>query len=262
MSTCAELLDGVEPEQHVIQLYGSDDRLLARNVARYLSEGLKRGDGLLVIAGAEHRCTLSSLLRAEPGYSRAVLDGRLVFLDAEGTLDRFMVEGSPDPVLFRSVIGAALQGVRSRAGHTGVRAYGEMVGSLWKEGQRAAAVRLEELWNDLLKQSDVSLFCAYPIDILGTDFEPGTVDPLLCTHTHLLPLDPVLEEALDQAMTDVLGPRADDIRRLIQSNHRPSWAAIPRGEAVVLWLRNNLPDSADQILSRAREHYHAVASRL
>ena len=258
MTSCAALLDGVQPEEHVVQLYGTDDRLLTRNVARYLSEGLKRGDGLLMIAAAEHRTTVTRLLREQPGYSKAVLEGRLVFLDAEATLARFLVDGSPDPALFRTVIGEALHRVRSRGGHTGVRAYGEMVGLLWKAGERTAAVRLEELWNDLLKQSDVSLFCGYPIDIFGPDFEPSTVDPLLCAHTHLLPIDAVLETALDHAMDDVLGARAADIRSLIQSNHRPSWAAIPRSEAVVLWLRNNLPGSAHQILSRARERYHAA----
>jgi hypothetical protein len=211
-----------------------------------------------MIATPEHRTTVTRLLRDEPGYSRAVLEGRLAFLDAETTLARFLVDGTPDPVLFRTVVGEALQRVRARGVHTGVRAYGEMVGLLWKAGQQTAAVRLEELWNGLLKQSDVCLFCAYPIDIFGPDFEPGKVDPLLCAHTHLLPIDAVLTTALDHAMDEVLGSRASDIRGLIQSNHRPSWGAIPRAEAVVLWLRNNLPGSGPQILSRAREHYHAA----
>jgi hypothetical protein len=229
-------------------------------VARFLSEGLKRGDGLLVIAGPEHRGTVSRLLREERGYSKAVLEGRLVFLDAEATLARFMVDGCPEPGRFRSIVGDALEGVRARAVHTGVRAYGEMVGVLWKAGEHAAAVRLEELWNDVLKQSDVSLFCAYPIDIFGPEFEPGTVDSVLCTHTHLLPIEAALENALNRAMEDVLGSRVHDIRSLIQGNHRPSRAAIPQPEAMVLWLRNNLPGSAEQILSRAREHYNAVVS--
>ncbi len=50
MSSCPELLDGIESEEHVVQLYGNDDRLLTQNVGRFLSEGLKRGDGILVIA--------------------------------------------------------------------------------------------------------------------------------------------------------------------------------------------------------------------
>jgi hypothetical protein len=255
MSSCPELLDRLEPEEHVVQLYGNDDRLLTRNVARFLGEGLKRGDGLLVIATAEHRTTLARNLREVGGYSRAVLEGRLVFLDAEATLARVIVNGWPDADLFRSVVGEALRGVQARAVHTGVRAYGEMVGLLWKSGETSAAIRLEELWNQLLRSSEVSLFCAYPIDVFSSEFQIGNLDALLCAHTHLLPVDSALETAVNRAMDEVLGARVDGLRRLIQANYRPSWAAIPQAEALVLWLRNNLPGSADQIVELAQQYY-------
>jgi hypothetical protein len=255
LSSCPELLDRLEAEHHVVQLYGSDDRLLTLNVGRYLGEGLRRGDGLLVIATPEHRTSLTRHLREDQAYPRAVLEGRLAFLDAEVTLSRFMQDGSPDPELLHSVVGEALKRVTARAVHSGVRAYGEMVGLLWKAGAEKAAISLEELWNGLLKQSEVSLFCAYPIDVFGPDFLPGRVDALLCSHTHLLPLDPALEQALALAMEEVLGPRLEGIRDLIQANHRPAWGQVPRAESLVLWLRNNLPGSADQILARARQHY-------
>jgi hypothetical protein len=255
MSSCAELLDRLEPEEHVVQLYGDDDRLLTRNVGRFLSEGLKRGDGLIVIAAAEHRGTLARQLGEERGYAKAVLEGSLVFHDAEAMLARFMVAGGPDPELFAQSVGEVLQGVQSRAVHSGARAYGEMVGLLWKAGQYAPAIRLEELWNELLKSNDVSLFCGYPIDIFSPDFQADKVDALLCAHTHLLPVNPALEGALNQAMDEVLGPRVDGLRHLVQTNHRPAWGEVPRAEALVLWLRNNLPGSADQIMRLARQYY-------
>jgi hypothetical protein len=259
MSSCAELLDRLEPEEHVVQLYGDDDRLLTQNVGRFLEEGLRRGDGLLVIANAEHRGTLARHLKEERGYSKAVLEGRLVFLDAETTLARFMVNGSPDQDLFQRVVGDALRGVQERGGHTGVRAYGEMVGLLWKSREYAAAIRLEELWNELLQSDQVSLFCAYPIDVFSPEFRVGNVDALLCAHTHLLPVDSALEGALNRAMDEVLGARVERLRELIQTNHRPSWGQVPRAEALVLWLRNNLPGSADQILQLARHYYLPLA---
>jgi hypothetical protein len=253
-----ELLDRPQPEEHFVQLYGKDDRLLTRNVSRYLSEGLRRGDGLLVVATAEHRGSLVRLLNEEPAYSRAVLEGRLVFLDAEVTLGRFMVDGQPDQSRFEAVIGEAVAGVRSRAVHTGVRAYGEMVGVLWQAGQFAAAIRLEELWNQLLIRSDVTLYCAYPIDVLSPEFHHKSVDALLCAHTHLVCSDSTLETALERAMDEVLGGRVDGLRNLIQSNHRPAWATVPKAEAIILWLRSNLPGSAERIIERARE-YQTIA---
>jgi hypothetical protein len=259
MAARAELLEQPEPEEHFVQLYGKDDRLLIRNVSRYLSEGLRRGDGLLVIATAEHRSSMVRQLAGERTYTRAVLEGRLVFLDAEATLNRFMLDGEPDQARFQRTIGEALAGVRTRAVQSGIRAYGEMVGVLWKASQFSAAVRLEELWNELLLSSDVSLFCAYPIDVFSPEFQSESVDALLCAHTHLVPNDSALEGALNRAMDEVLGDRVDDLRRLIQANHRPAWAVIPKPEAIILWLRNNLPGSAERILDRARQYYQLAS---
>jgi hypothetical protein len=67
-----------------------------------------------------------------------------------------------------------------------------------------------------------------------------------------------LETAIDRAMEDILGPRANGLKLLIKANYRPAWAVLPAGEAVVLWLRNNLPDQAEKILHRARQHYQAL----
>ena len=260
MTACAQLLDHVDPEAHFVQLYGNDDRLLTRNVARFMAEGLRRGDGLIIIASPEHSGSVARRLRDERGYPKAVLEGRLVFLDAQTTLDRLMLDGQPDPGLFENVIGETLREVQTRAGHTGIRAYGEMVGVLWKAGQYTAAVRLEESWNRLLKSSNISLFCGYPIDVFGEEFQVNQVDPLLCAHTHMLPVDDALESALNRAMTQVLGSRVDGLRALIKANYRPAWGEVPRSEAVILWLRSNLPGSANEILRLARQYYYSVAA--
>ena len=255
MTSCAELLDQPEPEGHFVQFYGSDDLLLIRNVSRFLGEGLRRGDGLLVIAAPDHSGSLARQLRKELGYSKAVLEGRLVFMDAQVTLNRLMADGQPNKELFEHVIGEALREVQTRAGHTGIRAYGEMVGLLWRDGKQAAAAQLEGFWNGLLRSRNISLFCGYPIDVFGDDFQGDRVDPILCAHTHLLPVDEALESALHRAMNEVLGSRVDGLRALIAANHRPAWGEVPRSEAIILWLRNNLPDSAKQIVQLAREYY-------
>lgn len=260
MTSCAELLDHVDPEEHLVQLYGKDDRLLTRNISRFLAEGLRRGDGLLAIASPEHSGSVARQLRQEPAYAKAVLEGRLVFLDARATLDRLLVDGQPDRAAFDSVVGEALRGVQARAGPSGIRAYGEMVGLLWMAGERAAAVRLEEFWNSLLHRSNIRLFCAYPIDVFGDEFRVEHVDALLCAHTHMVPIDDDLEFALNRAMNEVLGDRVARIRTLIKTNHRPSWGEVPSSEAIILWLRNNLPGSAGEIMDLARKYYQPLAS--
>jgi hypothetical protein len=242
-----------DPHGHIVQLYGEDEQLLHRNVSRYLREGLTRGDGILVIATADHRdafvCQLS-----DDGVDAvdAIRTGRLLLIDAEAMLARFMVDGQPDWHRFEAATREAMRTLERSVGHPRLSAYGEMVGVLWRRGQRSAAVVLEEFWNRLLASGSISLFCAYPIDVFGSQFDSDTVDPLLCAHSHLVPLGDELQLALDRAIQDVLGAAA--VPRTGTPARRPTWAVIPRAEEMVLWLRANLPERVDEILDRAR-HY-------
>jgi hypothetical protein len=143
MSSWTELLDRAEPGEHVVQLYGADEQLLARNVSRYLAEGLKRGDGLILIATRPHADAILGQLRdTRPEVASALREGRLVSLDSAATLARFMCDGQPDRAMFETVIGGVLQEVRARATSGKVRAFGEMVGLLWAAGNRLAAILL------------------------------------------------------------------------------------------------------------------------
>jgi hypothetical protein len=187
MSSWRELMRRAEPAEHLVQLYGRDDQLLTGNVTRYLVEGLKRGDGLLVIATPEHRAAIVRQVGEEDaGTEAAIRGGRLVLLDARETLDRFMVDGAPDWERFVQTVGGICEELRGRVGDRGIRAFGEMVGLLWMEGQYSAAIQLEEYWNRLLENSAICLFCAYPIDLFGCDLESTKLQALLGVHTHLL----------------------------------------------------------------------------
>jgi hypothetical protein len=186
MSSWSELLDRAEPEEHVVQLYGEDHQLLVRNVSRFLAEGLKRGDGVVVIATSEHAVAILRQLTEESAEAAGALgDGRLVVLDAQATLDRFMVDGQPDQDGFRAVVGRVLKEVGGRSATGKIRAFGEMVGILWVDGQQAAATRLEQYWNELLTGSTCSLFCAYPIDVFDGGSQTAALEAILCAHTHM-----------------------------------------------------------------------------
>jgi len=171
-----------------------------------------------------------------------------------------MVAGQPAWLRFERTIRSAMRQVCPSRDSEELRAYGEMVGVLWKARQFAAAIRLEQLWNRLLEQSSFSLYCAYSIDVFGKEFEVANLDGVLSTHTHLVPAQPngTLETALNRSMDEVLGPKADALRILIKANYRPAWAVMPTAEAIVLWLRANLPAQADQIIARARHHYQLL----
>jgi hypothetical protein len=254
------LLDDLEPERHLVHLYAPDGTSLVANVSRYLAEGVRRGEGVVVVATAEHAdAFLRAMHDAGTDAAGAMREGRFIVLDARETLVAILVDGHPEWSRFHAVVDAKLEEARSRARGAGLRVYGEMVGVLWEAGQGGAAAQLESHWNRSLLQSGFALFCAYPIDVFGPQFEIAGIDAMLCAHTHVLPArdDAALQHAVNRAMTEVLGRRAEGLRLLIKPNFRPSWAALPRGEAEILWVRNNLPEYANEILGRARESYHA-----
>jgi hypothetical protein len=247
---------------HLVQFY-DDERVLAKNVSHYLGEGLRRGETVVVIATRGHRDAFTGEL-ATQGFepAEAMREGRLLLLDAGETLAGFMADGQPDRERFENTVGALIRKLRAEAGDEGLRAYGEMVDLLWNAGHSSAAMRLEALWNELLGANGFSLLCAYQIDVFGKEFQIGVLDGVLCAHTHLVSAgaNGDLEGAVNDAIEQVLGSRAKGLKLLIKANFRPAWAVVPQGEATVLWLRNNLPDYADEILARARGSYQTSLS--
>jgi hypothetical protein len=258
-----QLLERPEPQSHLVQFYRPREQWLSQNLAQYVLGGLRAGEGIVLVAAGERSRDLVrrlGALGADP--QSAQRDGRLVLVDAYEALATLLVDGQPDWERFDSKLGAVLRAARARAGDAGLRAYGEMVGILWEAGQYAAAVRLEQFWNDLQPPIGFNLFCSYPIDVFDPGFQISAVDALLCAHSHLVPVGggTTLERALSRAMDELLGTSATGLRALMKANFRPSWGRMPRGEAMILWLRNNLPDHADDILLRARRHYTGAQS--
>lgn len=264
MASCLHVLQTPAPRGHFLQFHDGDGRSLVKNVGQYVLEGFRREESSLIIAAPPHLAAfLVELRRLGANPEKAVADSRLVLLDAERTLGEFMIDGHPDWNRFEKVVRAAMQKVQA-GNPTGLRAYGEMVGVLWTAGQYSAAIRLEEFWNKLLQGGGFSLFCSYPIDIFSKEFQMSGVESLFCDHTHLLPTgtDEALDGSINRAMDEHLGARVHEVRPLMKHNFQPSWAVLPKGEGMILWLRKNLPKEAEAILSSARQYYFASVAAL
>jgi hypothetical protein len=262
MSVCEEFLHDAQSQTHLVQLYEADENVLSRNVGRFLCDGFKQGGRLLVVATPEHtESFVGEIRRLGINPVAAEREARLVTLDANNVLARIMVDGYPSAERFDSIVAEEVRRGLALADGKGLRVYGELVGVLWKARQFPAAIRLEQLWNKLQKSISFNLFCGYPIDVFDKQFEIGVLDALLCAHTHVVPFgtNGDLESAISRALGDVLGSGIEGVEGPTRNNLRPSWAAMPRPEAAILWVRNNLPDKADEILARAREYYQASA---
>jgi signal transduction histidine kinase len=226
--------------QHVVQFY-ENDTFLTDAVADFLAEGVAAGEPLVVIATPPHREALSLRLRAHGiDVDHAAAAGGCAFLDARETLGRFMVGPTPDPQRFQSEVGGVLATLAERR-PSRVRAYGEMVDVLWKEGNTDGAVRLEELWNELAELHDFSLLCAYAMgNFVGTAHAKG-FQRVCRAHTHVVPTESytrsdeagrLLEIALLQQRARALESEVEH-RRELEQRLRESLAARRRTEAAL-----------------------------
>lgn len=149
---------------HDVQFYRTDDALTA-SVVEFLAEAIRVGQPIIVIATDAHCRAFASGLRAKDLDPDALLAGRLaIWLDARYTLDSFMENGLPNRELFTATVGSVFARVLDRRQYLVVRAFGEMVDILWKEGNAEGAILLEQLWNELAHKYKYSLLCGYSIE--------------------------------------------------------------------------------------------------
>jgi len=171
------------PAVHSVHVYDHDLDLITRLCA-IVSTGLRLGDAVLIVTTEDHRKQLvSELEKAGIDVRTAVREGRYTMLDAEETLATFMRNGSPDASLFASNVGTALANARARSRNQGLTVFGDMVDVLWEDGQREAALVLENIWNATLSESTFHLHCAYPRAVFSGE---GDLRSVCDVHSHVL----------------------------------------------------------------------------
>jgi DNA-binding NarL/FixJ family response regulator len=150
--------------RHEVQFY-SADAILEQSFTRFITPALKAGHAAIVVATGSHRDGILRGLKADGvDVEAAIQQGVYVSLDAAETLSAFMVDDWPDPVRFFSAFGTVIERVSRAAAseRSRVAVCGEGVTLLWAAGKTGAAIRAEQLCNDLARKYDVDILCAYP----------------------------------------------------------------------------------------------------
>ena len=151
---------------HEVQFY-SDDTGFVDGFTRFLGAALKIGNPAFFIGTASHRSAILERLHAEsPDIRTAIRQGKYLALDAVEFLSNFMVNDMPDPGWFLKVVDDSIVAARKGANgeHSRVAACGECAPILWAQGKADAAIRLEELWNEIAMTYNVDILCGYPLE--------------------------------------------------------------------------------------------------
>jgi signal transduction histidine kinase len=179
------------PHTHSVQFY-EEDSFLLDSLTKVIGTTLVAGDVAVVIATPEHREGLAKRLKAR-GLDLEVIArlGRYRAFDAAETLSGFMVHGLPSPALFHSFMGHLFSSIPPTAEgkRPPVLFFGEMVALLWADGNTDAAVKLEQLWNDLARFHSFQLHCAYPIKCFDQENHSQAFLDVCAEHSHVVPTE-------------------------------------------------------------------------
>lgn len=178
----------VHGQGHVVQFY-KDSAVLLDELALLFRDFLGEGQSVAVVMTSGHRSGLERRLLAHGvDVSEAAQNGRLCILDAEDALNEFMDSDGPNRERFLSYFRDVIRRAQAAAlmKNKPVVAFGEMVAVLWAQSKYAAAIRLEELWNELARTCSFYLHCAYPASAFSETFDSVSYTKICALHSDVV----------------------------------------------------------------------------
>jgi len=234
---------------------GQDRRrdTLTESALLFVEAGLRRGDSVVVIAGADQRDRLFERLAAGEFPPQSLRDpGQLSVVDAEQITTQFVAGDLPEWAPFRNALAPLLS--RLRTSGRGTRVYSELANALWQAGNTAAAIQIEEFWNALARTYAFSLYCGYTMDTHSEQAYAGPVEELGRTHSDILatPEDEEFGMALDRASKEIFGI---SLTQMASVSRQEGAHRFPTGQRAMLWVKRNLPMSSSQLAEKARQYF-------
>ncbi|GAC1480505.1 MAG: hypothetical protein NVS1B4_25680 [Gemmatimonadaceae bacterium] len=235
---------------HVVQFYENDD-YLADTVALFIGDGLEMGQPVVAILGRRHReLIVTRLSLFGVAVESAVSEGRLTFLDSQQCLAAIMSGPMPDATRFRATVRPVLEASQRVGGDATVRVYGEMVDVLCRRNQIAAAIRLEEMWNDLATEQPFTLLCSYALGTFADAEHARSFAEICGSHQHVIPTERYTDAATeDQRHLEI---------SLLEQRAKTLEFEIARREQLERSLRDAL--AAAESANRAKSDFLAVMS--
>ncbi len=178
----------IRDSEHFVQFYESDAFLLD-SVQGFIETGLNTEEVCIVVATQAHHAQLEAQLQASGlDLDAARTQGMYLSLNANEALEQFMVGRLPNQARFNALMGTMIARAAKNQRH--VRVFGEMVALLWTAGNQAAAIRLEELWNNLPSTTPpFSLFCAYAMPDFAGEENEESFGQICHQHARVIPTE-------------------------------------------------------------------------
>lgn len=170
---------------HEVQ-FSSDDASFLDGFARFITGALTRGDAAVVIATEAHQAGLLRKLETQGlDIGSAKERGAYISVNVADALSTFMVDDLPDSVRFldlaRDLLSAAAKA--AKGGRPRVAACGECAPVLLGQGKADAAIRLEQLWDDIARTFDTDILCGYSLSSFGGEEDRHLYQKICAEHS-------------------------------------------------------------------------------
>ena len=181
----ASLAGSQKKARHEVEFY-TDDAEFVDGFARFIEAALKVGNAVVVVATESHQARLRQRLAADGLNVAAEIErGNYIPLNVAQTLSSFMVNDSPDPVLFRTLAGDLIvkASKQAKGEHRRVSVCGEGVHALLAAGNVDATIKLERMWNEIAKDHDLDILCGYFRTALASEESIPTLERVCAEHS-------------------------------------------------------------------------------
>ena len=164
----------------------SDDTSLVSNVGTFVAPAFREEHAIVLFGTPAHLAAIEKRLRADKhDLDAARSRGQYQAFDAQAALEALLVGELPAQDRFEEIIGSRVERAVREFG--AVRAFGEIVSLLWRDGRRQAALRLEEMWNEAIGLHPLSLLCGYNVRAFTSAHDAAGVTGIITAHTSVLP---------------------------------------------------------------------------
>jgi DNA-binding NarL/FixJ family response regulator len=174
-----------ETRRHEVGFYANESSLLD-DYATFAEAALNAGNSLIILVTGSRRDGLHQRLQ-ERGIDidRTIAERTCLWVDVPAALSSFVVDRRVDEARFWNVTsGLIMEAARaSKRDLPRVSACGECAPTLLQEGLADAAIRLEQLWDDVARTYNVDIFCAYSSHGLRCDDESPVFRDLRAAHS-------------------------------------------------------------------------------
>ena len=178
-----------DPFHHVVQFYEEDARSCGA-LADFLMDGHRAGEPMVLVATRSRWQAITPLLESRGfDFGEACERGEAAYADAQAVLDHILVDGEVDEARFTDLMRDLFAQVSDGRPDTRIRVFGQLVDLLARAGRHDTAMALEDLWSDLARTRDFSLFCAYHRGNLYREVNGSAYREVCGRHSHVAPAE-------------------------------------------------------------------------